>query len=265
MNAFVLTGHGDEEFIKFKSRQQMPKGYTLVTFTESGGPTQLPEWTKILERMRSEPALFQDLSEKNTQEIEKILGNDVHIYTAGMKYPDLYYTSLGDYYPPAKNGEFLTFYFKSGVYKLPTLELEPLPRWEQTTEAIRDKVTGYTFPPAKTYTVYGRLSKGDDPTAARESYTGAVFPDKPTIEAILNKTNDDRFPIRDVFRALGPGVYYWVVCRGTMNDVPTNIQQRIASVRSVSRQQQRTLRAPLSGARRKRKTYRKKRREAYSK
>ena len=258
--AYLLVGHGDEELrVPYDQRPQVPEGVVLVTFTECGVPTFLPHTGKLFEKMNTNSELFQrlatDRSEETVKAIEGALGRKIHYYTEGMKYPSLYLSTLSDFHPPPKDGKSYTFYFKSGVYKLPNLHWKPSDQWEVTNTAITHKSTGYVFSPDQRYAPYGHLVEGDkDIDAARKSYEGSVFPDTETREKALRGEIDDRFYIRNIFTKLGRGVYYWGGCRGTMEGVKGKLKKRVETTRAESRGRQETLR---KGAKRRRRTYRK--------
>ncbi len=100
-NVFVFFGHGWETMTtKFKERKILPKGVTLVTFSECGIPTQLETMVPIVQKMTEEhlPTLSKiatDQSEETITAIQELLGKNIRVYTNGAKYPDLLYASLG--------------------------------------------------------------------------------------------------------------------------------------------------------------------------
>lgn len=279
---YVFSGHGDEDTnVSMDTRPTVPKGVVLVTFTECGTPTIMPKVAKLMEAMSANPSVFAQIGVDDNPSLITAIATAlgiketmIHIYREGAKYPSLTYSSLADFYPPEQNGKAYTMYYKSGIYKLPNLNLESnRAKWD-VGDKITHKATGYTFGLDQKYVVYGDLVEKGSPTetdVAKASYAGSVFPDQTTIDAVLAGDHDDRFYIRQFFpqqrgskiRApgiLGPGVYYWNTCRGAGWGLTPKQIERAAQNRAQSRERQAETRKNLPQVGKRRKTYRKKRR-----
>lgn len=252
-NVYVFTGHGYEYVKPFEERKKLPEGVTLVTFTECGMPTQIPDIIRVFEKMKQKEPFVNPVRDK--KKIETLLGKGLRVYAPGDPYPPLYYMPVGEHNPPERKGEPYTIYFKSGVHKLP-ITLSPQPGWKFKPTVVRHQPTRYTFAPEEwTFLQYGRLAKGVTPdeeatdpslaSLAKLSLEGAVFPDEATFQAILDKTKPNGFPIEEVFTKLGPGVYYWPICRGDIHTEAPEAQKIIEDTRSKS-----TLRQRVGGKRR---------------
>lgn len=260
--AYVFTGHGNEiTTTDFASRQTIPDGITLVTLTECGIPTNAPEIMKVMQKLNASPELFARLGSGTTAEkdVKAQLGNDIHIFRPGMSYPDLQYAPISDLHPPDKGEENYTIYAKSGVYTLP-IPFTEQPEWKCGNNVMRHKPTRYTLPLDMEFAKYCPMTKGFDIEAARRSFVGSVYPTGDQLEAILKtkkdnyrdpkKEEDTYIPIGEVFAKLGPGVYYWIICRGSEES------PEIEKKRAESRLRQ----TRKGGKGRRRRTYRKKRR-----
>lgn len=277
--SLVFLGHGDEEVVCFESRDTIPEGITLVTFTECGQPNWLPVVAAILEKMKEKPDLFKklesDTSKATVDEIKRELGSQkMRVYTKGMKYPKLDFSPLSEFQPPGttKKGKGYQFYFRSGVYEVPM----QLPTFDDEWKVLENgriehPHLQYNFDPAYTFLKYGHLTAGKNIGTAKSMYTGSIFPDKDTVNTVLKvheKGGEDIFiPIEKAFGSLGPGVYYWLVCRGDVSDKPEEVQALAKVTRRNSDLWQKlqpaiTESTPKGGKRRRnrRKTYRKKRR-----
>lgn len=261
--AYVFTGHGNEIITPFSTRQTIPDGITLVTLTECGIPTNAPEIAKVMQKLNASPELFARLGSDSSAEkdIKAQLGQDIHIFRPGMSYPDLRYAPISDLHPPDdKDGNNYTLYAKSGVYTLP-IPLTEQPEWKCGNSVMRHKPTRYTLPLDMDFAKYCPMTKGFDIDAAKRSFSGSIYPTGDQLELILKtkkdnyrhpeKEEDTYIPIGEVFKKLGPGVYYWIICRGSEES------PEVEKTRAESRLRQRTRKG---GKVRRRRTYRRKHR-----
>ena len=287
-NVFVFFGHGWETFdTEYEHRPKLPKGVTLVTFSECGIPTQLGTMVPIVQKMTTEnmPILSKIATDQSTttiQAIEQLLNTKIRVYTNEALYPDLLYASLGTFCPPAgPKGQEYWLSVKSGVHKAP-ISVPEVTRWKYNEKVARQRPTGYTLPRTDVgegkFLEYCSLIQAGDFDALRKTYDGAKFPDKETIDKVIEKQKKKRqgtlgedededifFPIGDVFTKLGSGVYYWPICRGRAADEGKDIQKKAAEIRAASAIKQRAIRGQgrktyKKARRNRRKTYRKKRR-----
>lgn len=288
-DVYVFFGHGWETLTtKFEDREKLEDGYTLITFTECGMPTRLPDMVPVVRKMTSEnlPILSKigtDKSKETIEAVKKTLGKDIRVYKPGEEYPDLLYASFGAFYPPTPDtkGAFYSLYVKSGVHKAPFV-LPETGQWKINCNVARHKPTRYTIPIEDVgegidFVKYCSMSPTTNLDAARNTYTGAVFPNpndkdgKAYIDQIMEKQKknangelgededaDIFFRVKDVMKAIGPGVYYWPICRGTIEGEPSEVVKIVEETRSKSNARQKT----RAGKRRhnRHKTYRKKRR-----
>ncbi len=269
-NAYVFTGHGNELFTEFEARSKIPDGVTLVTLTECGTPTTVPDIISMIEKMNATPEPFLKLGAAKTEEAQKAieaqLGRGIRVYRPGMSYPDLQYAPIGDLHPPDKGGKSYTLYLKSGVYTLP-ISLQVNPEWKIAGSVARHKPTRFTLPPDRNleFAKYFTITEGYSDDAARKSFAGSIYPTGDQLETILKtkkdnyrdpeKEEDTYIPIGNVFTKLGPGIYYWLICRGSIDGEPKEVVERVQKLRSESTRRQRGV-----GRRNRRKTYRRKRR-----
>ena len=202
---YIIIGHGTEDIIDFNSRNRIPKGYVLVILAECGIVTTSNEVCPIIEA-------FSDVSNKDIfenpfshkAEIRLFLGGkDIHVYSEGQLYPKLNIQLFTDF----NHGKEVT---KSGTYKFP-LNAETFLKGEGTfCEKLFWKLGGYK----------GFAKRLPDDYSARDMFINSIKPTLEEVETILSETsNSDTIKSRltvgleDIFKAGGPGVYYYVVCR----------------------------------------------------
>jgi len=257
-NVFVFAGHGDETIKPFKSRELVPPGITLVALAQCGQSMTLQISRDVLVGMlANEKTLFED-PVGNKSAIEAAFNAiPIRVYQPGDMLPDLVYMSLGDATPPKQTATApsYTVYTKSGVYALQDLTFPVQPEWAfDDRKDLIHTPTGATFAPRFEFLRYAKMAEGKDPALAKSMYEGAVFPDAETIDAAVTGVLD-RTPIGEVFDALGPGVYYWPICRG---GTQTGSEEKKAKqVRPASAKQQReTTQGRKDGGRIRRKTAR---------
>ena len=272
---YVFFGHGGEHLLQFKSpeipdiytRSRLPEGFTLVTITEcntiaAGRTDELKAFEGIGEE--KDISIFRDPI-KNREAIRKLLGvSEFNIYKAGDEYPHLIYHSLNsghDEYTrdPITNevDSRVTTYGKSGVYKLPIALQTFSTEWIQTLDGQYVHKTTGAKAKWKGDEIYNTAKKnftidGGDLYAIGSEVKQKIFKDAvwPTPSMLTNdKVISQPRPIYKIFNDLGPGVYYWPICRfGTLQD-----PKLVRAIRAESRSRHVT-----RGYGRKRKTYRRK-------
>lgn len=218
---FMILGHGAEDIgTTFEERRLLPDGYTLVTLSECGVVTFIETVSRFLaafgdntqptQKMLSDPT-----HPANRRAIEELLGQKIHIYRSGTKYPSLTIRALVDWKLEDEGGLSL---MKSGLYSYPLdkdLFTEPyahphiMPtKSEQAAFGMRSLVPERFSEPIK------------------QLYTGAIFPTSQMVkdawvEAKLDYANFGEammFPLEAMFEAGGPGVYYYIICRSPKKD-----------------------------------------------
>lgn len=278
-DVFVFTGHGDDS----GDTKQLPPGVTLVTFTTCGTAAALDDTFQIFEVMKKYGKDFfsNPADPINRGKIETELKRPIRVYTKGGEYPDLWYFSTGvnsipsdDKIPSLENYDI---FFKSGVYKLPLGPIERNPEWKMPGGLEERLIQEGLVTEDDDFLMYGYVREkpvGRDALAAKyadgitKSYAGAVFPDQETVTKIANG-GSDLVPIEVVFKALGPGVYYWPICRGSLRTKTSEQREKIlgrrrgSNIGQIEGHLKRVL--GLAGGRRGRKTHRKLRRRSTKK
>lgn len=223
--AYIILGHGVENPINFEERAHIPEGITLVTFAECGIVTTEDEVCPMVEAF-TKPEYKEILENPlvHKKQIRGFLnGKDIHIYTAGQKYPSLELQMFLDW-SLEKNLKIM----KSGTYKFP-IDASSIQIGEGETFCDR------LFKKIRPY-------KGAFAQELPEDYSSELMfhnSIKPTVDevnSLIGKSREEfkenrsfakqfiprlkkklRFRLEDIFSAGGPGVYYFVVCREPPN------------------------------------------------
>jgi hypothetical protein len=202
---YIIIGHGQEDLIDFNSRARIPKGYTLVILAECGIVTtgsdvcpMIEAFTEVKNKdMFENPFLHRDML--------KVLlgGKDIHIYKEGNLYPKLNIQLFTDF----NHGKEVT---KSGTYKFPLNSADFLKGEGTFCEKFFWKLGGYK----------GFSEKLPDDYNAIDMFGGSIKPTLEEVQALLQVTSNSSIiksrltvNLEDIFRAGGPGTYYYVICR----------------------------------------------------
>ena len=262
-NVFVFSGHGDESPIEYEAREKVPEGITLVTFAECMRVTKGRDVTDVLLAMKELDTALLEEPVKNQDVLWKAFkGRHIHVHPPGSPLPPLFYFSRANHYiHDAKSEDQIEnvhdgmVYYKSGVYKVPDFELPVQPEWKISEDGsqILHPESGLKLPLRGNESLkYAKLAKTKvsmtepyfeiNPEVAKSMYEGAVWPDPLTAakhaSASLVKEEDAVWiPIQRVFKALGPGVYYWPICRGE-SGTPER-EAKAVQIRSKSAQKRR--------------------------
>jgi hypothetical protein len=206
-DAHIIIGHGVEDIIDFNSRSRIPMGYTLVTLAECGIVTNADDVCPMVEA-------FTDIQNKDMFEnpflhrdkIRSLLGGkDIHIYNEGQLYPKLNVQLFTDF----NHGKHIEV-VKSGTYKFPLRAEEFLKGNGTFCQQFFWKLNRYK----------GFSQTLPDDYSARDMFSGSIKPSLDEVERVIRETPDSRriklrltFPLEDIFKAGGPAIYYFVVCR----------------------------------------------------
>lgn len=201
---FAILGHGMEDTtVSFNSRHHVPKGYTLVTFSECG-VSVLTESLDPFIITAANPSAYEILShpKENKPTVETIIKKKIRVYTEGQLMPSLTVLALSDW------DNYKVFSLaKSGVYSLP---FNPEIVTPGTTKYPHKKLKLKEDPETgKIHNITPQLE-----TEIRKAFEGSIFPPIDTIDKDLNVFKKSvTFPLETILSACGPGVYYILTCR----------------------------------------------------
>lgn len=239
-NVFVFEGHGEEMPIPYERRETVPEGVTLVTFAECLRVTKGSDVTDVLLAMKElDTAVLEDPVKNQDVLWKAFKGRHIHVHPPRSPLPALAYFSRANHYiHDAKSDDQIEnvhdgmVYYKSGVYKVPNYEMPVQPEWKISDDGtqILHPESGLNLPLRGNESLkYAKLAKtkvtGSDPPfeinseVAKSMYEGAVWPGPATMVRHASASTYGELrtvwtPIQRVFKALGPGVYYWPICRG---------------------------------------------------
>lgn len=199
---YLILGHGIEELIEFNDRPRIPKGITLITIAQCGIVTTRNEVCPMVQAFtRPENAIILENPQKYKDEIKGYLnGKDFHYYIEGDQYPKLSLQMFIDW-PHDKYTEV----FKSGTYKFPLKDECDLP-----FRKIGPYKDGKKL--------FERILPAD--YSSELMYKDSIKPLHSEVNTLLEQTKDSKqikkrltMTLEDIFKAGGPGIYYYVVCR----------------------------------------------------
>jgi hypothetical protein len=211
---YFVRGHGTEELVDMSERPVMPKGYTLVTFSECGQVTYDKDVMSFTELFKN-PKNRDVLANPDKTELSSLVDYEtIHIYREGDKYPKLRSSFILEW--PHLTDKSKYSMAKSGLYKFP---ISP-----DFDFSIRD--TGLVM--------RGFYAAPKDEDEFKSLYEGAVYPTSDALDKAMSKDRREQLPtyhelnkfylgrtIDQIFEIGGPGVYYWPVCRGLKEEVST--------------------------------------------
>lgn len=227
---FTILGHGEEELIDIEERNELPPGYTLVTFTECGNVSYHestinkvitaflnPANRDILEAKStaSLSGLFQSTLNDNVKSHFTKLGildETIHVYHSGDKYPKLTCKMFLDWRHPTDYSKHVVA--KAGLYKFPLIG----DKASYTEKKPIDIVSG---------SFYSSFTNTGD-SEVKNLYSNAIIPSQEELSGILSERSGRylsefskrlSYPLEKIFEAGGPGVYYWVICRALASSV----------------------------------------------
>lgn len=217
---YIIQGHGSEQLYVFDKRPKVPKGCTLVTFTQCAVPLIAERGAQIVDFLRN-PRNRKRLVKADPVALQKHLPT-LRVYREGDVMPSLRTTLSLDFEDDKASTKKYT---KAGVYKVsdfPTVDRKrfPLPIMDY-------KTLPYHFHPQP-----GEKDDESKVTKVRHAYkyTVAVTPQsEPISDDIYNEIyrGSIYYPSRaslqrhatvgmhELMKRLGSGVYYFMGCRST--------------------------------------------------
>jgi hypothetical protein len=231
---FLTLGHGDDNVdVPFESRVQLPPGFTLVTLAECGAVTMVDSVYPMMDAFCNPDmkAILQDPLTNISAVTTLVDGNRINIYRPGDMIPDL---GLHLFLEWIENPELgakakrKMYVQQSGVYKFPVTE-----GFDLGGTNVKDKYVSATWSALDNSV---KLNKKDE---ILQMYRNSLFPTQAEMGGILDATGMDFKKVKketyhklsSVFHRLGPGVYYFVVCRSIYNNNYTsgNVTREIMS------------------------------------
>lgn len=224
MNAFLILGHGFEEPEEYDIRQVLPANTYLVTTSECGvSTTSAHDMFPMIEAMLAQPDMFKD-PKTHLEHITHLVRKGLRILGPGDPYPFLKTNLVINV-----NSDTTGYLAKSGIYKLPLTptDFSIWPDGVAIPDDMRDEAR-YVVPFARKIGVYVRGANSEDLLKnIQTAYSGAVFPSKEKVNQVVQTDRDyptglirlgilqQQFTktLPEMFDMLGPGVYYYPICR----------------------------------------------------
>jgi hypothetical protein len=219
---YLILGHGTEVVYNFNTRQQLPEGYTLVTYSQAGNASYRKEVCKTI-------GLFEDASNEellrqvagNKTSLEDVLDHSINVYTPGQRIPNLTIT-------PVTSWDFdyieFTKFQRCGVYTFP---MRPNPVFEQPfqpdlTEKQIQRLQTKTIIKEDMSECAGQVAYFPYMNGKAERvapfFKDSVYPTEDFVREKKNATlsnlkHNTKITLTDLMKKLGPGIYYYVICR----------------------------------------------------
>jgi hypothetical protein len=208
-----MLGHGGDLLID--TRNKLKRGYTLVTITECATEVttyRLSRMIGVLSERENKPLARNPVI--NLFALQRKLGFEIRVYKEGEEYPSLIYQP-GSFFPRPGGG---ISYARSGVINLDNLD-------EVDAQIM------HQLPSSRGKT---------EQEVIAETWSKSMFPLASDIKTLQD--GKKLYTIEQVFDALGPGVYYFPICRSAL--VPTQ-PSKVALQQTKSNAQQEELRQSL--------------------
>ncbi len=208
---FLVRGHGIEELVDLSERPVIPKGYTLVTFSECGQVTYYKNLIGFTQLFQN-PENKDILANPEIIKLSNLVDYDtIHIYREGDKYPKLSTSFVMDWPNSTNTSQYSMA--KSGLYKFPLSS-------EHDFSIRTIDIVKQGFNPAI-----------KDAEEFKSFYKDALYPTSEVLDRVTSSEIYGKLPkfyqlnlrlgktVDYIFELCGPGVYYWPVCRGLNENV----------------------------------------------
>lgn len=233
---YIILGHGNETVTNFNSRPQLPKGCTLVTYTKAGDASYREEvckTIKIFEDSSKEDLLRSVIKKDNKKELlEQYVQHPVNVYKEGDRIPNLEISPVTYWTFGAM--EFTKFQ-RCGVYTFPLSSnpafIDPFQdvTVAQTTKLQSDPEVQLDLEHCQNNVAYFPWKISNARRISRY-YKGSVYPTEQQLRCLgdaMVGTVKSKFKIHitDLMKKLGPGIYYYVICRACSHYYSSIISQ----------------------------------------
>lgn len=231
---YMCTGHGMEipsEFCEGADqrpvcRKIVPDKTYLVTLSDLDTPVMQPQHCELLYNfsLKENQAFFKGLSPREAKNVTKILPegmntSDVRTYPPGSQMPTV------EYYPVSSTVEDVRTVYVSGIYQL--AKVNKRRGGEYTPAQIREcePFKHDLQTPLTAKIIYDMFKKSVYPTAYQVLNLMAERRREGKPTSIDDVDNTFRATMDVVMRKLGPGIYYFPLCRSCMRPTPYEIYE----------------------------------------
>ena len=205
-NIFLISGHGSENVVDFKTRNKVPEDKVVVVFPVCARPNYMTTGCTVT-NMFNDPKFSRFLANpiKYREKIENHIGHPIRIYLPN------------EYMPNMSSNLFLDFdkedivCMKSGVYrinKIPEINRNILPDTKNPKQY-------FGTPSCRKF--LGIMSSPEKYNAKihNEVFKGNLYPPALRSGKTFNDLKYRSFKIQDVIDTVGNGIYYYIGCRSS--------------------------------------------------
>jgi hypothetical protein len=238
-NAFTFMAHGGDSAITDK-RMVVPEGYKFVTLAVCGNMVLLDELQDALAELGKFDNEVLENPDIHYKKIERAIGKEIHIYTPGMKLPDLSFSFPLTF--PEFEGEFR--YLPSGIFRLPyNYQLRSIPKRISSEEEAPQFIENLYF--SDENLLYDKfMSRFPEKVIDNLKKKAIEFGSGRMIDSL--KTY---YTIYDLLKQnlLPKGTYYHLICREFNRGIPREATRNsiLTSARNYSANQQGEIRNPM--------------------
>jgi hypothetical protein len=213
-NVYFVSGHGSERVETFSKRVRMPKDKILIVFPVCARPNYMSEACLFLNEFQKpeHKKLFMDPL-RNRDKIMRLIKQPIRIYLPGEKVPNLS-TNLFLNFDKQK-----TVIMKSGVYrigKIPTIDNSRFSKatYNLGSDKCNDYIGEIESPMHYNRAIHYEVFKGNlfAPLKEKASYNTLMY---------------NNFTLQHIMQETGPGVYYYVGCRSSHQNIQPDMYERV--------------------------------------
>lgn len=224
-SVYLVSGHGNETGVAFEDRPVLPEGVTLVVFSTCFRPNFVNHICDFMDTFvgnLSENVLSDPIKHKEL--IERTLGVPIRVYKPGNKYPVLANTLFLNF--EAHKTQIL----KSGVFRIPDIP-QIQAAYNMNDDRIVDIYKCMKY--SRVIPSPAHYSK----SVHKDIYDGNVYNPAAAKQLSYADMKERLFPMSDIMRKVGPGVYYYLGCRSSDKKKDPTPEQLAAILRQSDQQQ----------------------------
>ena len=242
---YLISGHGDE-IIDFERRPILPEGYKVVTFCNCNEFVDLAYMYSIFRLFNQDDPQTQEIlmNPEVLKRTPQFRDYNIRIYNPGQQIPNIMTSLIMSWTEndvkgkEGKEDDKTSYICKSGIFKYPISSEVLYDKSDDFVGSLLEKKESLTDK-----STFGFCSNKD--LSLEKAQEGSLLEEIPkVIRSAYMGLGKPSFSSSMIMQALGPGIYYFPICRkGQCNyeksDDPKFIED-VSKVRRLSNEQLRT-------------------------